>query len=140
MRALRSQEESLTELRSRAGTLLAAASLAASFLGGQALARHGINVFAILALIAFAASIVLCVSVLLPKDDLVFSLDATATYRELYDNASEPLEVQRRLADTLQAFRAENQPALTDLFRRFRWASLALGVEVLAWALELALS
>jgi hypothetical protein len=53
-------------------------------------------------------------------------------------NASEPLEVQRRLADTLQAFHAENQPEFTDLFRRFRWANLALGVEVLAWALELA--
>jgi hypothetical protein len=69
----------LTKLRTRTGTLLTAASLIASFLGGQALAREGLSVWIVLALIAFGASVVLCIYVLLPKDGLIFALDAPET-------------------------------------------------------------
>ncbi len=42
VRATTEQEDSLDDLRSRTGTLLAAASLITAFLGSQALARHPI--------------------------------------------------------------------------------------------------
>ncbi len=70
-RALSQQEQALTELRTRTGTLLTAASLIASFLGGQALARGGLSLWIILALAAFAMSVILCIYVLLPKDGLI---------------------------------------------------------------------
>jgi hypothetical protein len=63
-RALSQQEQALTELRTRTGTLLTAASLIASFLGGQALAREGLSVWIVLALLAFSVSVILCIYVL----------------------------------------------------------------------------
>jgi len=65
--ALSQQQETLTELRARTGTLLTAASLVASFLGGQALTRHGLSIWVIAALVAFGVSVVLSIYVLLPK-------------------------------------------------------------------------
>src|SRR5215210_154823 len=72
LRALGQQEQALTELRARTGTLLTASSLIASFLGAQALARNGLSVWVVLALIAFGVSVVLSIYVLLPKDGLIF--------------------------------------------------------------------
>lgn len=52
LRALTQQEASLNEIRSRAGTLLAASSIVASFLGGQALTNHSVGWLGLVALIA----------------------------------------------------------------------------------------
>jgi hypothetical protein len=41
LRTLTQQESSLNELRARTGTLIAAASIVTSFLGGAAIARDG---------------------------------------------------------------------------------------------------
>ncbi len=59
LRTLTQQESSLNELRARTGTLIAAASLATSFLGGAAIARDGLDGWSVVALIAFVVSIVL---------------------------------------------------------------------------------
>jgi hypothetical protein len=106
--ALGQQEQALTELRTRTGTLLTAASLIASFLGGQALARQGLSPWVVLALAAFGLSVVLCIYVLLPKSGLIFALDAPETYSALYVVREDPEEIDRRLAYWLQAFREEN--------------------------------
>jgi cytochrome c-type biogenesis protein CcmH/NrfG len=72
VRALDLQERGVEQLRARTGTLLAASSLTASFLGAQAIRRgHSIGTLAALALVALASSIVLCIYVLLPKSDFV---------------------------------------------------------------------
>jgi hypothetical protein len=92
--ALSQQEQALTELRTRTGTLLTAAS----FLGGQALAREGLSVWIVLALVAFGVSVVLCIYVLLPKDGLIFALDAPETYGALYEVREDDEEIERRLA------------------------------------------
>lgn len=47
-RALAQQEAALEALRARTGTVLTAASLIASFLGGQAIARNGLNAWVVL--------------------------------------------------------------------------------------------
>lgn len=67
--ALGQQEQALTELRTRTGTLLTA-----------------------------GISVVLCIYVLLPKDGLIFALDAPEAYGALYDVRADDGEVDRRLA------------------------------------------
>jgi hypothetical protein len=66
IRRLDKQERLLDELRARTGLLLAAASLAASFLGRPALDAEPVAL-AILPLSAFAASIAASLYVLMPK-------------------------------------------------------------------------
>ena len=84
LRALAQQEQALTELRARTGTLLTASSLIASFLGAQAISRNGLSVWIVLALVAFGWSVVFSIYGLLPKEDLIFALDAPETYEALY--------------------------------------------------------
>ena len=67
LRALDKQERLIDELRSRTGLLLAAASLAASFLGREAFAGDPKRGLAILALGAFLLAVGASVYVLLPK-------------------------------------------------------------------------
>jgi hypothetical protein len=138
--ALSQQEQALTELRARTGTLLTAASLIASFLGGQALAREGLNVWIVLALVAFGISLVLCIYVLLPKDGLIFALDAPETYGALYEIRNDEEEVDRRLAYWLQSFREENHPTVERLTRAFELAGFALLSEIGFLAVGLAVS
>ena len=44
LRSLSQQEAALNELRARTGTLVAAASIVASFLGGTAISKQGLDV------------------------------------------------------------------------------------------------
>lgn len=113
--ALGQQEQALTELRARTGTLLTESSLIASFLGAQAIARNGLSVWIVLALVAFGTSVVLSIYVLLPKDGLIFALDAPETYSALYDVRDDQEEVERRLAYWMQGFRVQNQPTVATL-------------------------
>ncbi|HSR94113.1 MAG TPA: hypothetical protein VLK56_04545 [Solirubrobacterales bacterium] len=138
--ALSQQEQALTELRTRTGTLLTAASLIASFLGGQALAREGLSAWVILALAAFGVSVTLCIYVLLPKDGLIFALDAPETYSALYEIRDDHEEVDRRLAYWLQSFREENHPTVERLTNAFELAGFALLVEIAFLAVGLAVS
>lgn len=71
--ALEQQERSLMELRNRAQMLITAASLMASFFGGQALAHEARSPWIFLGLMAFGLSVALCIYVLLPKHGLTFS-------------------------------------------------------------------
>jgi uncharacterized membrane protein YfcA len=64
-RALDKQERLIDELRSRTGLLLAAASLAASFLGREAFAGDPKDGLAIIALVAFLVAVAASVYVLL---------------------------------------------------------------------------
>jgi hypothetical protein len=127
---LRQQEQALTELRTRTGTLLTAASLIASFLGGQALAREGLSLWIILALVAFGVSVVLCIYVLLPKDGLIYALDAPETYGALYEVRNDEEEIDRRLAYWLQSFREDNHPTIGRLTSAFELAGFALLTEI----------
>jgi len=138
--ALGQQEQALTELRARTGTLLTAASLIASFLGGQALLREGLSLWIVLALVAFGVSVVLCIYVLLPKDGLIFALDAPEAYGALYEVRDDNDEVDRRLAYWLQSFREENHPTVKRLTSAFEFAGFALLAEIGFLALGLAVS
>jgi hypothetical protein len=140
VRALEQQERSLDELRRRTGSLLTAASLVTSFLGSQAIARHGLSGWIVAALVAFAALVVLAAFVLLPKRDLVFALDAPATYHALYAVSDDENEICRRLAFWLQSFRGLNQESIRRTGRAFEVACTALTTEIALLGLGLALT
>ena len=79
-RMLARQEVRLDELRARTGTLLAASSVATSFLGPRAIDRNGVDTLALLAFTAFAVSVIGSVSILILNPRLVFGVRGTHDY------------------------------------------------------------
>jgi hypothetical protein len=129
LRSLDKQEEVLGELRSRTGLLLAASSVAVSFLGERAL-DEGVAVVALGALAAFVVSLGASIYVLLPKRDLVFSISGSRVFEELYEFRDDIGEVHRRLAYDLDRFREANDGGLQRLLWGFRVTAAVLGAEV----------
>jgi hypothetical protein len=130
-RALDKQERLLEELRSRTGLLLAAASLAASFLGREAFAEDPKRGLAGLALVAFLVAVGASVYVLLPKTDkFVFALVGGGLYEGLYDVKDDLAEVYRRLAYDLDRFWDANDSELQKLFWAFRVGAFGLAAEI----------
>lgn len=82
--------------RTRTGVLLAASSLAASFLGQQAFQNPTPRGLAIAALVAFVVSIAASVFILLPKKNLVFAEAGAGLYEGLYAFRNDMPEVYRR--------------------------------------------
>jgi hypothetical protein len=138
--ALSQQERELSGLQARTGMLLTAASVVASFLGGQALARAGLSVWVVLALVAFGISVALCIYVLLPKDSLIFAMDGPKTYNELYEADDDDDEIYRKLAYWLESFRKGNEVEISRFGRAFRAAGAFLFIELLLLAIGLAVS
>ena len=137
VRALDLQERAVEQLRSRAGTLLAASTLTASFLGAQAIRyTNGLGTLGGLALVSLAISIGLCVYVLLPKSGFVFGLSAPRMYEELY--AKTPEESKRRLIYWLETYWQSNQTRIESLGRYYFVAALALILQLLFWSWALA--
>lgn len=131
LRALDKQERLIEELRSRTGLLLAAASLAASFLGREAFAGHPKRGRAILALVAFLLAVGASVYVLLPKTGkFIFAMVGAGLYEGLYELRDDLGEVYRRLAYDLDRFWDDNDVELQKLFRAFRLAALGLSAEI----------
>jgi hypothetical protein len=92
----------------------------------------------VFALVAFGVSVVLSIYVLLPKEGLIFALDAPETYEALYGAREDEAEFARRLAYWVQGFRAANHPTIQRLTRTFELASVALLVEIALLAAGLA--
>jgi hypothetical protein len=98
LRALDQQERALEELRNRTGTLLAASSLIASFLGARAIDRVGVDGAALIPLLSFVVSVLLSVYVLAPKRKLEFALRGSEVW-EYFVSANDDLpEAQRTRA------------------------------------------
>jgi tetrahydromethanopterin S-methyltransferase subunit B len=131
LRALDKQERLLEELRARTGILLAASSLAASFLGDAAFGDSGPVGLAVAALLAFIVSTGASVYVLAPKRDLIFSLSGPGLYEGLYEFRDDLVEVHRRLAYDLHRFWESNDHKMTRLIHAYRAAAVALVLEIL---------
>jgi hypothetical protein len=135
------QERSVEQLRARTGTLLAAASLTASFLGAQTIQRTGgVGTLGALALCSLAASIVLSVYVLLPRPGLVFSVSGALMFEALHDVQADDDEVQRSLVYWLDAYWSSNESQIEGLGRYFVAASVSLALQLVLWAWALAAS
>jgi hypothetical protein len=140
LRSLGQQEGALNELRARTGTLLAASSIVASFLGSEAISRAGFGFLGTLALTAFVVSIAGCIYVLLPKSQLVFALSGTVLLEQTFSESGGVSEAHRRLAYWIQEFWNSNQTVLERLFTSYRLAAFALLAEVLLWGHNSAIS
>lgn len=130
-RALDKQERLLDELRSRTGLLVAAASLAASFLGREAFGGDPRRGLALLALVAFLLTVGASVYILLPKTDrFIFAMVGAGLYEGLYSVKDDLAEVYRRLAYELDRFWDANDVEMQKLFTAFRLAAIGLSAEV----------
>lgn len=132
LRGLDKQEVYLEELRARTGVLLAASSLAASFLGQQAFQDPHPRGLAIVALLSFVTSIGAGVYVLLPKKRLIFAQSGVGLYEGLFAVRYEMPEVYRRLAFALGGFWESNDTTIQWLVRAFTVGAAALVIEILA--------
>ena len=132
--AISEQNERLSELRGRAGTLLAAASLAASFLGGQAIRAGDISVLGGFAVAAYLLCLAAFIKVLLPHR-LVFSFRGSTLIevaRQAQADLDETLEVATGWFET---FLEDNRIELEKLTRWYTLSCLALGGEIVLWLL-----
>lgn len=134
LRGLDKQERLLEELRTRTGVLLAASSLAASFLGQQAFQDPSPRGLAIMALAAFVVSIATSVFILLPKKNLIFAEAGAGLYEGLYAVREDMPEVYRRLAYDLDRFWELNDQRINWLTRAYTVAAGALVIEILSLA------
>jgi hypothetical protein len=137
LRALDHQDGLLDELRARTGTLLAAASIVASFLGATAIDRGGLGFLAVGALVAFVMSIGASVYVLLPKRSLVFSINGPVVIEEAISAQLDLAETYLQLAYWTEDFRSANVETVNRLFTWYRVAVFALLAEVCLWAAQL---
>lgn len=135
--AVAEQERALTGLRTRAGTVAAAASIAGSFLGAAA-SRGALGAWAVLALVAFALCLASAIWVLLPHE-LVFAfrgdtlLDESGR-REVDDVA----EAYRALTGWLGPILDTNSRKIGTLCDWFTASCLLLASEVILWTISLA--
>jgi hypothetical protein len=139
IRALDLQERGVEQLRARTGTLLAASSLTASFLGAQTIQHSsGLGTLSAAALVALASSILLCTYVLLPKSGFVFSLSGPKMYESLFAVAEDEDEVRRRLVYWLEEFWQANQAKIDALGQYYFFAAIALMLQLALWSWALA--
>lgn len=140
-RALDQQQAALDNLRTRTGVLIAAAAIASSFLGGQALRTEALSVWSWLGLVALAAVGLSAILVLAPWGRWVFS-NNVETLLSGYIRADDPAtlgEMEVRLAKFNQKHRDTNQRKLDRLYLGFRIACGALVLEVGFWLIDIGL-
>jgi hypothetical protein len=141
-RALDEQERVVAELRSRAGTLIAAAAITTSFLGGRILSSHHLHPLAWAAIGCFAFVGITLLVLLWPWRDWRFTVNAQSfiqTYLEPSDGAPLRLPaIHRDLALHMEAAWRANRGQLRWLQAAFRLAATVLVVEVILWIIALA--
>lgn len=140
VRGIDQQEATLDNLRARAGTVLALASLVTSFLGAAALTRYGFGPAAGVATALFVATGVLVLSILLPRQSWKFRVGAKTLIGQWIEveNPVDMREMHRDLALYLEKYVDENQPKIDELWRLFQASCLALVAETVTWVLALA--
>lgn len=135
--AIDQQLGALDELRSRAGTVLAATAIAASFLGASLIgARNGSFLFWA-GLAGFGASLALSLFVLLPRKNTWNFGPAIQTLYDHYLNA-DPEEARRELIKHMAGWERSNDTALTQIYSAFTWSILTLIAGLGFWVWEIA--
>jgi hypothetical protein len=141
-RALEEQERVVAELRSRAGTLIAAAAITTSVLGGRILSSHHVHPLAWIAIGCFVLLGVTLLILLWPWRDWRFTVNAQSfiqTYLEPPDGTALDLPaIHRDLALHMEASWQANRDQLRWLQAAFRVAAMLLVGEVVFWVLALA--
>jgi hypothetical protein len=149
-RAIDRQSDAVDGLRSRAGVLLAAISLATSFFGGLALRDGDLSGWAVaaavVAVVFFIVAAGACVWVLWPHAEWAFNLSARLLGPHL-ERATDEATVYRELALRLERNYDANEKLLVrwrvgyhvGLYWLFRAGCITLAVKTFAWLVVLAL-
>jgi hypothetical protein len=137
LRALDKQETLVADMQSRAGMLLAASSVATSILAQTAFRGDVPVAVALVALGAFVASIAASMIVLLPREELKFSIAGPDLYERLFSARGDDAQIYRRLAYALDRIAVANNRPVDAMARAYRRGTVALAVEVLVLALML---
>ena len=138
-RALDQQSTSLSDLRTRTSTLVAAATLSASFLGAAAISRSAPAWAAVLAMAAFLLTGAFAGAVLWPAR-VSFAVDIDRMHDELAPYRGDSEVYLLEAAHGLRNVYLKNETSIERRELVFRLALLALGAETLLWALALALT
>lgn len=135
--ALGEQERALGALRSRAGTVLAAASISGSFLGTK-VSHASLDVWAVLALIAFVLCVGAAIYVLLPHQ-LVFVFRGQALLAASdHEGIDDVTEAYRAAGIWIEPLLESNRDKIADLSDWFAVSCGLLAVEVILWIISLA--
>jgi hypothetical protein len=139
IRTLESQSRQLDEIRNRAGILLAASSIATSFLAGIAVPKGGkLSILSALAGLAFLVAAGLCVWLLRPRGEWRFRMEGAKAIRVALDARPQPTlpKMHRDFSKQMDCWAAKNETQLLEMLDQFGWASTALGVEVVLWVAD----
>lgn len=143
-RALTQQVSAIDTLRTRAGTVVAAASLVSSFLGATTLAKSHLPAPALalvlLALLALVTTVIATVIILWPYTWRTGfdGHEALAKYIEA-DPPADLDEMRRSFAYYMQEDITKNRAKLNRLYVVFQVAVVAIGLEVVFWLAALVL-
>ncbi len=135
--ALAEQERSVTAIRTRAGTIIAAASIAGSFLGTKV--NHGsLDALAIAAMVAFALCLGSAIVVLLPHD-FVFAFRGRSVLAESdHGGLGEVADAYRAAGFWIQLSFDANRRKINGLSNWFTASCVLLAIEIILWTLSLA--
>jgi hypothetical protein len=138
VRAWAHQSAVLDELRSRAGTLIAAASVSSAFLGAATLrGSHSLNGSSVAAIVVFGVVIALCIYVLWPAKDWVFVHNAKLLLEKYMTHGVPLSEMYERMTCDNAGYRQTNAKRINYRFMAFRVACAGLGADVILWLLAL---
>jgi hypothetical protein len=140
LRPITQQQAVLDDLRSRAGLLFSATSIATAFLAGVALRTQGMKPESWIATICFVGVGLLVLRVLWPQAGWIFQLSARVLI-ESYVEGDHPAtlpEMHRELALHMENHYETNKAKLDRLFWFYQAASVLLILEIVAWLVDLA--
>jgi hypothetical protein len=136
VRALSEQQQVIDSFHARAGLLLSAAALTASFLGAEAVGGGDLNFASWAALLCFVAVAAASLAVLWPRE-----WDLTASPRAVVDTyveSPEPASIEdlhRELSLHMHDSYLRNRVELRKLIVFLQVASVSLALEVLLWTI-----
>jgi hypothetical protein len=141
LRSIRQQQEALSGLHSRAGTLLAVAGVSVSFLGGAALGDNAdLGCLTVAALIVFALLGIFAFAVIWPWWGWKFSSETDRLIADFVNRPGGPADVSemhRTLAESMEGNYKKNQKKLGLLYASFQIASVLLFVDIGLWLIDL---
>jgi hypothetical protein len=141
--ALADQEALVSGIRQRAGTLLAAHALVASFFGGPAIERDGFDLFTWTAVGALVAGLILAAGILAPWQ-LQFAVDARNIYWGLGVQAKEEalegtLGWLAAVGFSYEDLRRQNRQKVLLISRMSAALGIVMVLQTLLWILVLGL-
>jgi len=133
--ALAEQERTLHALRTRAGTIVAAASIAGSFLGAT-VSHSSLGGWGIAALVVFVLCLASAIWVLLPQQ-LTFAFRGAALLavsdREGVDDVT---EAYRAAGRWIEPYLDDNRDKIARLSSWFTVSCMLLALEVILWTIS----